>query len=155
MAKDKLKIVKEVIEKLLGLLEVKADVQIKEEDSNIQVQLESEEAGLLIGFHGQGLAGIQQIANLIVYHKTGEWPRIVVNVGDYWQRRKESLERMAKAAAQKVKFSKEKQVLPPMPPGERRIIHLSLADDTEVETLSEGEGRDRRVVIKPRGMDKE
>lgn len=149
MTPKKLKVIDRVVKKLLELVEVKTDVKVSEGESDeVLVQLESEEPGLLIGYHGQALAAIQQIVNLIVYRQIGEWPRVVVNVGDYWQRRRETLERMAKAVAQKVKFSGECQALPPMAPGERRIVHLSLADDPEVETTSEGEGEERRVVIR-------
>ena len=69
---------------------------------------------------------------------------------DYRERRKESLERMALSAAQRIKFSGESQSLPAMSSAERRIVHLALVDDQEVETESEGEGMSRRVVVKPK-----
>jgi len=87
---------------------------------------------------------------MIAYRKFGEWTRILVNVGDYRERRKEVLERMALAVAQRAKFSGQPQALPPMSAFERRIIHLALTGDSELETASEGEGKDRHVVIKPK-----
>jgi hypothetical protein len=76
----------------------------------------------------------------------------VVNVGDYCQRRQETLEKMALAAAQKARFSKQAQSLFPMPSAERRIIHLTLAEESDVETASEGEGRNRCVIIRKKSV---
>jgi spoIIIJ-associated protein len=73
---------------------------------------------------------------------------VLVEVNDYRQKRKENLERLAVSMAQKVKFSGRPQILSPMSSFERRIIHLALAEDAQVETVSEGEGKQRRVVVK-------
>lgn len=135
---------------LIKHLGVKAKSEVSEdEEGAVHVQLETDDPGMLIGYHGETLASFQLILAMMVYRKTDEWTRILVNVGDYRERRKESLERMALSAAQKVKFSGEEYALPSMTPAERRIIHLSLADDSEITTESEGEGYNRRVVIKP------
>lgn len=142
--------IKEVVEELLDHLGVQADIDISLVDDIYQVQLETDDPGILIGYHGETLRAIQKIVAMIIYRQEGEWLRIVVNVGDYRQRRQESLEKMALATAQKARFSKEPQSLPPMPSAERRIIHLALANETDVETVSEGEGRDRRVIIRPK-----
>ncbi|MCX6724573.1 MAG: hypothetical protein NTV20_00525, partial [Candidatus Shapirobacteria bacterium] len=92
----------------------------------------------------------QLLLALMGFRKLNEWTRVLVNVGDYREKREESLTNMAKSLAQKVKFSGTSQSLPPMSSAERRIIHLALAEETEMETISEGEGRDRHVVIKPK-----
>jgi len=147
---SKLKIIKEITEKLLELLEVKASLVVKEEDEIINIQLETEEPGILIGYHGQALQALQLLISLIGFKKFNEWVRVVVNVGDYQEKRQESLTKMAQSIAQRAKFSGTSQSLPPMSSAERRIIHLALANDTEVETFSEGEGRERHVVIKPK-----
>ncbi|MBM3205991.1 hypothetical protein FJZ41_04050, partial [Candidatus Shapirobacteria bacterium] len=109
-----------------------------------------DEPGILIGYHGQSLVAIQQILTLMAFKKFGEWVRLLVDVGDYREKRKESLEQMAKSLAQKVKLSGQSQVFPPMSSFERRIIHLVLAEDNEVKTVSEGEGDQRHVVLKPK-----
>lgn len=141
------KLAKELI-KHLGL-QVKTEIS-EDKEGVVHIQLETEDPGILIGYHGETLASIQLILAMMVYRKRNEWTRILVNVGDYRERRKESLERMALSAAQKVKFSGEEYALPSMTSAERRIIHLALADDSQVTTESEGEGRNRRVVIKPK-----
>ncbi len=147
----KLKIIKEIAEKLLELLEVKvSSLVVKEENEMINIQLETEEPGVLIGYHGKALQSLQLLIALMSFKKLGEWTRVVVNVGDYREKREESLTRMAQSLAQRVKFSGLVQSLPPMSSAERRVIHLALADDVDVETVSEGEGQERHVVIKPK-----
>ena len=147
--KEKLKIVEEIILKIIALLGIEVKTLVEEKEGVIRIQLETEEPGILIGYHGEALAALQQMISLMVFKKLGAWVRILVNVGDYREKREEALTNMAKSLAQKAKFSGLPQNLPPMSPAERRIIHLALANETEVETISEGEGRERHVVIKP------
>lgn len=149
--KTKLEIVKELSEELLKNLEIPAKLEVVEDQEKvISVQIEAGEPGVLIGYHGETLSSFQLILSLMVYRKTEEWTRILVNVGDYREKRQESLERLALSAAQKVKFSGTEYSLPPMSASERRIIHLALSSDPEVVTESEGEGYQRRVVVKPK-----
>lgn len=143
-------IIGKTVKDLLNLLGVEAEVKINLEKDFYQIRLETADPGILIGYHGETLRAIQRIVAMIFYRKTEEWAKLTVNVGDYRQRRQETLEKMAKIAAQKARFSKEPQSLPPMPASERRIIHLVLTDETDVETISEGEGRHRYVVIRPK-----
>lgn len=150
MAEEKnLKKIKKITQELVDWLELPVTVEVKKgEEETVAVQLETDNPGLLIGYHGQTLSGIQLILSKMVYHKLGEWEKIVVNVGDYREKRQESLEKMAMSAAQKVKFSGEDFSFQPMSPVERRIIHLKLSDHPDVTTESIGESRDRRVVVK-------
>lgn len=147
----KIEAIKGIIQDLLNHLEVKATILVSEgEENSVAIQLETDQPGVLIGYHGETLSAIQLIVSMIVYRKFSEWTRILVNVGDYRERRKEVLERMALVVAQRAKFSSQPQALPPMSAFERRIIHLALTGDSELETASEGEGKDRHVVIKPK-----
>ena len=149
---DTEKLVEEEAKKLLDLIKVEVGLEVNEDKENdgITVQLTTEEPGILIGFHGETLAAFQLILGLIVNKKLEEWIRVLVNVNDYRQKREESLRMVALNAAQKVKFSNEAVVLTNLSPAERRIIHLTLADHPDVESLSEGQGQERRLVIKPR-----
>lgn len=152
MNQKELEKIKKTTDELLAKLGLKAKVDVspdKENDLTL-VQIETENSALLIGYHGETIAALQLILGLLVFKKLGQWQRLSVNVGDYRQRRQETLEEMAKNALQKVKFSGEPYALPPLPAAERRLIHMFLADDPEVTTESEGEGRERRVVVKPK-----
>lgn len=147
---DKTKTFEKITNELFSLLETKVGLEIKKEEDGVAIQLTTDEPGILIGYHGQALQALQLLIAMIGFKKNGEWTRVLVNVGDYREKREESLTNMAKSLAQKVKFSGTSQSLPPMSSAERRIIHLALIDDQEVETISESEGRDRHVVIKPK-----
>lgn len=142
--------IEKIVKKLLDHLEIEAEASLSLVDDLYKIQLEVDDPGILIGYHGETLRAIQKMVAMIVYRQSGEWQRIVVNVGDYCQRRQETLEKMALAAAQKARFSKQSQSLFPMPSAERRIIHLTLAEESDVETISEGEGRNRCVIINPK-----
>ena len=150
MEEKKLKLIKEVLGEIFENLGIEANFKLEEKQSVVFINIQTPTPGILIGYHGRTLAALQRILSLIVYRRLGEWLKIVVDVGDYRQKREETLKRMAFSAAQKVKFSGKEQELPPMTSVERRIIHLTLSGDPEVETESRGEGKERRVVIKPK-----
>lgn len=148
---DKLEQIKKITEELFAHLKVQVKVDIKEGDGGrINIQLETEEPGILIGYHGEALSAIQRMISMMAFKKLGEWTGISVNVADYLEKRQENLKRMATMVAQKAKFSNQAQTLPPMSAAERRIIHLVLGNDSSIETISEGLGRERHIVIKPK-----
>ncbi len=149
--KKNLKTVEKITKELLKRLEVEAKIKISEgEEGVVNIDLQSPDQGILIGYHGRTLTSLQWILSMMVYRQQGEWVRILVDVGDYRQRRQERLQAMALNAAKRVKFSGEAYALPFLTSAERRIIHLALSGDLEVMTESEGEGRDRRVIVKPK-----
>ena len=149
--KDPEKILKEIIEELLELLEIKPEkLEISQKEDYFTVDMQASDSAALIGYHGDNLSALQLIIRLIAYNKTGQWLRVVLNVNDWREQRQDYLQKMASNLAQKVKFSGQEAQLPLLSPGERRIIHMYLSDHPGVETFSEGEGRDRRLVIKPK-----
>jgi len=150
MEEKKLKSVEEVLGEILGSLGIEANFKLEEKQEAVFVSIETPTPGTLIGYHGRTLSALKRILSLIVYRRLGEWPKIILDVDGYRQKREEALKRMAFSAAQKVKFSGQQQELPPMSSEERRIVHLTLSGDSEVETESRGEGKERRVVIKPK-----
>lgn len=151
MAKDKKeKEIKVLADELLQQLEINATTSVNLVEEVYQVKIETEESGLLIGFHGETLSSFQLILGLMAYKKLGEWVRVVVEVGDYRARREEQLRQMAESYAAQVVATGQPIALPSLPPIERRIIHLALQERTDVETISEGEGNLRRVVVKPK-----
>ncbi len=143
-------VVKTAAEELLSKLEIEATVGVDLIDEIYQVKVETEESGLLIGFHGETLSSFQLILGLMVYRKLGQWVRVVVEVGDYRARREQQLRAMAESYAAQVVSSGQPIYLSYLPPIERRIIHLALQGRPDVETVSEGEGNQRRLIIKPK-----
>jgi len=142
-------VIKKIAEELLQHLEIEEpEVSLEEdEDGVFHLSIETRDSGIFIGYHGENIYALQLILSLIVYKKLGSWQRIVVDVGDWREKREEQLKRMALAAAQRVKFSGESVVMPYLSAAERRIVHLALAENPDVETRSEGEGRERRLIV--------
>lgn len=147
---QQIKELKKIIKDLFVNLDFKVDFQIEPQEEILAVNLKTEEPGVLIGYHGQALAALQQILTLMAFKKFGQWVRILVDVEDYREKRKEILEQMAQNMAEKVKLSGQSQILPPMSSFERRIIHLFLANHPEMETVSEGEGDQRHIIVRPK-----
>ncbi len=121
-----------------------------EETITLHVEGADEEAmGLLIGRRGETLRSLQFMINLLVSRHVQKWPQIVVDVGNYRQRRQESLEGLARRMAERVRQSGRPLTLEPMGAYERRIVHLALRTDPSVYTQSAGEGENRKVIIYP------
>lgn len=154
MTKKQVETLEKLITSLLAELSVevlvKAEAVSADEQEEVRVQLESPEAAALIGFHGETLQALQLIISFMAHQVLDQWVRVIVNVGDYRQKREEQLTRLAQNLAMKAKFSGEQQIIPNLSAAERRIVHLSLADRPDVETQSEGEGRQRQLIIKPK-----
>ena len=150
MEEKKLKLVEGVLREILDNLGIEASFSLEKRQEAVLVRIETSTQGILIGYHGRTLSALQRILSLIVYRRLGEWLKIVLDVDNYRQKREETLKRIALSAAKKVKFSGQEQELPPMSSSERRIIHLALSGDPEITTESRGEGKERRVVIKPK-----
>lgn len=112
--------------------------------------LDEETVGLLIGRRGETLRSLQFLVNTIVQRHLGRWPQLVIDIGNYRQRRQESLEGLARRVAEQVRATGKPQSLDPMQAYDRRIIHMALRDDATVYTESAGEGEHRHVVIYPR-----
>lgn len=145
--------IQQTIEKLLELMSVEATATLEMGESRIvSVQIDGENLGVLIGHHGETLSALQTVVGMIINKEiqddTEERYKVVVNVGDYRQRQKESLEALARRTAERVRFSKESVTLAPMSSYDRRIVHLALEHESDVVSESVGEGRDRRLVVK-------
>ena len=125
---------------------VKIDVKFDDPDC-VNVELSGPNMGVLIGKRGQTLDSIQYLTSLVVNKGKDKYVRIKVDTEDYRNRRKETLESLAKNIAYKVKRSRKPVSLEPMNPYERRIIHSTLQNDKFVSTRSEGEEPFRHVVV--------
>ena len=150
---------REILEKLLELLELPSTITLSEEftvidddgnASSIGLNIEGEDLGILIGRRGQTMVSLQHIVRLIVSHRTEERLPIVLDVEGYKQRRCEGLRALAIRLADQVTNRKMPFTMEPMTAFERRVIHLALADHPDVMTESTGLGNARKVVISPK-----
>lgn len=157
---------------MLDYLGFEANVRGEEKNERIAIKVSSEEPGRIIGKSGQTLENMQYILNLIMYNNDKEFPRIMIDIDGYAgkkerapkgqrrerssrsERRKsesgipeEALRQQALDAGKEVKRWGEAVTLPLMNPHDRRIIHMTLKDDAELTTESEGEGTMKKVVI--------
>lgn len=128
-------------------MEVVVDVKYNDEEKEMDIDLSGDEMGVLIGKRGQTLDSLQYLVSLVVNKGKDDYIRVKVDTEDYRQRRKETLENLAKNIAYKVKRTRRSVSLEPMNPYERRIIHSALQNDKYVTTHSEGEEPFRKVVI--------
>lgn len=151
MKKNQLKTTENLTVKLLGLLGLEGNVSIHKDQENeaVRVEIEPNEPGILIGHHGETLEGVQFVLGQMLYQKNGEWTRILVDVGDWREKRAEALNRLAQSVASRVKQTGKPEAVYDLTPAERRIVHIELSKDEEVETESLGEGKERHLVVKP------
>ena len=128
-------------------MEVELDIKVDEDEKMIDVELKGDDMGILIGKRGQTLDSLQYLTNLALNKHSDNYFKVKVDTEDYRNRRKETLENLAKNIAYKVKRTKRAVSLEPMNPFERRVIHSALQNDRYVTTHSEGEEPYRHVVV--------
>ena len=150
---DTLSSASDVINKLVSYMDVDVVVNLKEADNEETgapvFEIEGDDSGLLIGRKGETLRSLQFLTRFIVSRQTGERSNISLDVEGYDERRKQSLVNLASRVAQRVVKTGRSIELEPMSARERRLVHVALAENTDVYTESSGEGRDRRVVVIP------
>jgi len=152
------KAVKDLADELFKKLKIEAQIEVlkekeeqeEEKGEHYILNINTEESGLLIGRHGETLNSIQLLFGLMLFHKLGEWHHVILDVGGYRKAREESIREMVEKIAAQVQESGEPVVLPYLSPLERRIVHLMLTESESVVSESSGEGRERRVTIKPK-----
>lgn len=149
-------VLEEITQELLEHLGLEAKILILTGESDtIGVKLESENPGILIGYHGETLRALQAILGLIIFRRLGEWVRLIVDVGNYRKERELKLHDLARKSAERARFLAKAVVLPPMPPDDRRAVHLAVSEIDGVISESVGEGQERQVVIKPKESNEE
>ena len=140
---------KKFLSDVFGTMEINASIEVTydQENATVEVNIDGDEMGVLIGKRGQTLDSLQYLVSLVVNKNSENYIKVKLDTENYRARRKETLENLAKNIAFKVKRSRKPVSLEPMNPYERRIIHSALQNDKYVETYSEGEEPYRKVVI--------
>lgn len=136
-------------------IEAEVDLVYDELENTLDINLSGKDMGVLIGKRGQTLDSLQYLVSLVVNKNSETYLKVKLDTENYRERRKETLENLAKNIAYKVKRTKKAVSLEPMNPYERRIIHSALQNDKFVETHSEGEEPYRRVVVTVKKFNKE
>lgn len=146
-----LKLAKMMTETILNMVSKgKVEVTAEMSDSSISLNVTGEDAGVLIGKNGQTLDALQYILNRMVNKQLEKKVLLVIDIENYRKRKRESLIELAKKMAEKAKKLRKPVSTNPLSARDRRIIHLALKDDRQLETKSKGEGLLKKVVIYPR-----
>jgi spoIIIJ-associated protein len=148
----------QMLDHLLELMGIQADVSIRDPETpgdglgmaKAVLDVEGDDLGVLIGRRGETLGSLQYLLNLMVSRQLPEHAVFTVDVEGYRRRRERQLTTLALRMADQVRRTRRPITLEPMPANERRLIHLALANDRDVETASVGEGETRQVSITPR-----
>lgn len=154
--KDPVKVVSKLITEFFDLAGVEATAAVElivgsDDQDVVEVNVKTDQdTGLLIGRRGETLGAIQSFLSLGARQHLGDWVRVVVNIGDWRDKEEERLKDLAAQVADRAKSTGESQTLYNLTAGQRRIVHMALSEDKEVETSSEGEGSERYLVVKPK-----
>jgi spoIIIJ-associated protein len=145
---------KAVLAEILNLMQIKADIGVKagEKSDEVVLEIRADESGLLIGRKGQTLEALQYLVTRIAGERPlGEGPHVILDIENYRERRRKSLEDMALRLGEKAKRQRKTVTVDALSAADRRIIHAALQDDPWVTTRSLGQGSYRRLLIIPEG----
>ncbi|MFH1180833.1 MAG: R3H domain-containing nucleic acid-binding protein [bacterium] len=123
---------------------------ISQKESALSISLKSDDPQVLIGQEGETLLELQRILGIILKKNTAENFFIDLDINNYKKRKIEYLKELARSSADEVALIKKEKILDCMPAYERRIVHMELAGRSDVISESQGEGRERRIIIRPR-----
>ena len=145
----------EVVDSILQILEIDADINIREPvtpgdglgSARAVIDISGDDLGMLIGRRGESLMAFQYVVNLVMTRRFPGRGSVTIDVEQYRRRREEQLVSLAERMADRVREIGEPITLEPMSAADRRLVHLALVDDPDVETNSVGEGESRKVVI--------
>src|SRR4051794_21846278 len=141
--------VRAVVSRVVQALGLRASVDIDESDEEIRATVNGDDLGLLIGRHGATIDALQHLAMRAAFHSSADHKAVVVDAAGYRERRGGALRRAADRAVEDALSFGRAVELEPMGPQERRIVHMYLRERSEVQTHSEGDEPDRRLVVTP------
>ena len=138
----------EFLSQVLLKMNIKADIDLKEIDDIVNIDISGNNMGAIIGYRGETLDSLQYLVSLVVNrHNQNQYKRVILDTENYRQKREETLKHVAEKTAYKVRKNHRPFKLEPMNPYERRIIHSALQNYDDINTRSEGEEPFRRIVV--------
>ena len=142
--------VEDFLRELFNKIDIPVEFRGYEEDDKIYIEIISDNAGVIIGKRGKTLEALQLLINVIVSKEYSRAKRIILDIENYRDKRRDTLKDLAIKVADKVKKTGKAQLLEPMNPFERRVIHMTLQNDPDVDTKSEGIGNLKKIKIFPK-----
>jgi len=143
-------VVRGFLKPILNAMGLEEEIEVVMDGDTLTVKLSADNIGILIGRRGETLDALQYLLGLVVNKNSDKFIRVTLDVGNYREKREETLVKLAKRLADKVSKTRKNMTLEPMNPYERRIIHATLQNYKSVETYSIGDEPNRKVVIKYR-----
>lgn len=145
---------KKYVEDILSFFGLNTDIRAGADEDVIEMSIPSTHLNaFLIGMHGDTLRNLQHLVSMTLRGKDAELVRVNIDVADYKRQRNDRLVVQAEDWVKRVRESGETMHLKPMSPAERRVVHQAVSDYGDVETHSEGEGRDRHIVLSKKSDD--
>ena len=145
------KTIESIARELFLLIGLEGNMRVgQKEDKSFNIEVTCEDPQLYIGEKGQTLSEILYILKALLRRKFGEPVYVILDINDYWKNKEHYTRELARTTADEVSLLKVSKELPPMTPAERRIVHVELAERSDIETESAGDKDTRRVVIKLR-----
>lgn len=147
------KTAQELTNKLFSLMGTKAKAKVSHDKENnaVSINIKTEdETGLLIGNRGETVNAIQVALGMMLRNELGGWVRVLVNIGDWREKQEQQLKDLAMQAAERARETGEPQTLYNLSPAQRRIVHMVLSEEKDLETESFGEEEERYLVVKPK-----
>jgi len=135
---------------LLEIIGVKADVETEASEELIKIDIQGDDLGLLIGYRGENIESLQLLLGLILNKRLGltQWRPVLVDVGGWRKQKEESLKELVETELEKMNTGLPSVDLPPMPPAQRRVVHVAVSEKEGYTSESVGEGSERHIVIK-------
>ena len=147
---DELVLARQTLEKILSLIPVEATIRSDRIDGKVNLTIEGDRSGLLIGRKGKTLDALQYVVTKIVNKALDKKTHLVIDSENYRKRRTDSITQLALRMGEKAKRMKKPVTTNPLNPHDRRLVHLALKEDDDLETRSRGEGLLKKVVILPK-----
>lgn len=143
-------IARDILKKIISLMSVDSEVSVEKKDDNILLNIETNGSGILIGYKGKTLEALEFIVNKAVNKAYGKKIRVIVDSENYRQKKEELLKDLAFKIREQVKKTGKVGIINPKSPHDRRIIHLALREDHDIQTKSKGEGLFKKIFIIPK-----
>lgn len=144
---------KQTIEKhlnqILDFIEVSPEINIEEDGDAFRVTILGDDLNFLIGYRGESLDALQYILSHAVFREMDNWVRLSIDINGYRNSKLEKIEEMVRSFVDRVRFHQKEMRLPPLSPFERRHVHTLIGDYVDIESESRGDGRNRRLFLKP------
>jgi len=141
----------EILKEIFGYFDIDPKLTITPlAEDTLDINIEGDDLNFLIGRYGKALEALQTILSLMLFKQLNKWTKISLDINGYRTARIERLHDLVKKHVDRARFFASEVEMPPMSPWERREVHLFISDYDDIESESTGDGRDRRVVLKPK-----